>query len=285
MNTVRSIQDDIQTLKKEKDICILAHAYQSQEIWEVADFVGDSYGLSLEAAKAAQKTVLLCGVRFMAETVKILSPQKKVLLSHPQAGCPMAQQISADQLLDLKKRYPDYTVAAYINTTSELKTICDVCVTSSSAVKIIRSLDNPKILFIPDCNLGAWVAAQVPEKNIQLVSGGCPAHANISPQQAEQMKKPARSLRPGRLCRQHNGDHGLCGKQPGYVFYYRNRKQHCRTSTVRLSRKTVLRVVRQLYLQQYEADNLDGRMALRKRHRRRRNPVAGSCNDAGQTLY
>lgn len=189
MNTVRSIQDDIQTLKKEKDICILAHAYQSQEIWEVADFVGDSYGLSLEAAKAAQKTVLLCGVRFMAETVKILSPQKKVLLSHPQAGCPMAQQISADQLLDLKKRYPDYTVAAYINTTSELKTICDVCVTSSSAVKIIRSLDNPKILFIPDCNLGAWVAAQVPEKNIQLVSGGCPAHANISPQQAEQMKK------------------------------------------------------------------------------------------------
>ena len=95
MNTVRSIQDEILKLKKEKDICILAHAYQSQDIWEVADFVGDSYGLSLQAAKAAQKNVLLCGVRFMAETVKILSPHKNIFLSHPQAGCPMAQQISA----------------------------------------------------------------------------------------------------------------------------------------------------------------------------------------------
>ena len=189
MNTVRSIQDDILKLKKEKDICILAHAYQSQDILEVADFTGDSYGLSLQAAKAAQKTVLLCGVRFMAETVKILSPQKKVLLSHPQAGCPMAQQISASQLCGLKEQYPGYTVAAYINTTAELKTVCDVCVTSSSAVKIIRSLDSQNILFVPDCNLGAWVAGQVPEKNIQLVSGGCPAHAGISPQQARQMKK------------------------------------------------------------------------------------------------
>ena len=189
MNTVRTIQDDILKLKKEKDICILAHAYQSQDIWEIADFVGDSYGLSLEAAKASQNTVLLCGVRFMAETVKILSPQKKVVLSHPQAGCPMAQQISASQLSALKERYPGYTVAAYINTTAELKTVCDVCVTSSSAVKIIHNLDNRDILFVPDCNLGAWVAGQTPEKNIQLVSGGCPAHTGITPQQAEQMKR------------------------------------------------------------------------------------------------
>lgn len=166
MNTTRTIQDEIRKLKKEHDICILAHAYQSHDIWEIADFVGDSYGLSLEAARASQKTVLLCGVRFMAETVKILSPQKKVLLSHPQAGCPMAQQITAAKLADLKEQYPDYTVAAYINTTSELKTLCDVCVTSSSAVKIIRSLENRNILFIPDCNLGAWIAGQVPEKNI-----------------------------------------------------------------------------------------------------------------------
>lgn len=189
MNTVRSIQDEILKLKKEKDICILAHAYQSQDIWEVADFVGDSYGLSLQAAKAAQKNVLLCGVRFMAETVKILSPHKNIFLSHPQAGCPMAQQISASQLTELKKQYPGYTVAAYINTTAELKTVCDVCVTSSSAVKIIRSLDSRNILFVPDCNLGSWIAGQVPDKNIRLVSGGCPAHAGISPQRAEQMKK------------------------------------------------------------------------------------------------
>lgn len=189
MNTTKSIQDEILTLKKEHDVCILAHAYQSQDIWEVADYVGDSYGLSLEAAKASQKTVLLCGVRFMAETVKILSPKKKVLLSHPQAGCPMAQQISAAELAALKEQYAGYTVAAYINTTSELKTLCDVCVTSSSAVKIIRGLENDHILFIPDCNLGAWVAAQVPEKDIQLVKGGCPAHAAISAHQARQMQE------------------------------------------------------------------------------------------------
>lgn len=189
MNTTKSIQDDILKLKKENDICILAHAYQSQDIWEIADYVGDSYGLSLEAAKASQKTVLLCGVRFMAETVKILSPQKKVLLSHPQAGCPMAQQISVTQLAERKEKYPGYTVAAYINTTSELKTLCDVCVTSSSAVKIISSLENPNILFIPDCNLGAWIAQQVPEKNIQLVQGGCPAHAAIHARQVEQARR------------------------------------------------------------------------------------------------
>lgn len=185
MYTTRTIQDEILRLKNENDICILAHAYQSQDIWEIADYVGDSYGLSQKAASASQKTVLMCGVRFMAETVKILSPQKQVLLSHPQAGCPMAQQISVPQLAELKKKYPGYTVAVYINSTSALKTLCDVCVTSASAVKIIRSLDNSNILFIPDCNLGAWVAAQIPEKNIQLVNGGCPAHAGISAAQAK----------------------------------------------------------------------------------------------------
>lgn len=188
MNTTRTIQDEILKLKKEHDILILAHAYQSQDILEVADYTGDSYGLSLKAQSASQKTILMCGVRFMAETVKILSPHKKVLLSHPQAGCPMAEQISIQELAALKQTYPGYTVAAYINTTSELKTLCDVCVTSSSAVKIIQKLDNKNILFIPDCNLGAWVAKQVPEKNIQLVKGGCPAHASISVSQAKQAK-------------------------------------------------------------------------------------------------
>lgn len=196
MYTTRTLQDEILRLKKEQDICILAHAYQSQDIWEVADYIGDSYGLSLEAAKADQQTILLCGVRFMAETVKILSPQKKVLLSHPMAGCPMAEQITASQLRDLKKQYPGYTTAAYINTTSELKTVCDVCVTSSSALQIIRNLKNPDILFIPDCNLGAWIAAQIPEKNIQLVQGGCPAHAGISAEEAKQARRlhPAAKL-------------------------------------------------------------------------------------------
>ncbi len=189
MFTTKALQEEIIRLKKENDICILAHAYQSQDIWEVADYVGDSYGLSLEAAKAGQTSVLMCGVRFMAETVKILSPDKKVLLSHPQAGCPMAEQMDVETVNQLKESYPGYTVAAYINTTAELKTACDVCVTSSSAVKIIRGLENKDILFIPDCNLGAWTASQVPEKNIKLVEGGCPVHAGIQPETVESMRR------------------------------------------------------------------------------------------------
>ena len=189
MLTTRELQDEIIRLKKEKDICILAHAYQTHDIWEVADYVGDSYGLSVQAAKAAQSTVLMCGVRFMAETVKILSPQKRVLLSNSNAGCPMAEQMDVELISGVKKMYPDYTVVAYINTTSELKTICDVCVTSSSAVQIVKNIENKNILFIPDCNLGKWVADQVPEKNIKLLQGGCPTHVRMSKRDVEKARK------------------------------------------------------------------------------------------------
>ena len=180
MMTTRQLQDEILRLKREKDICILAHAYQSHEILEVADYTGDSYGLSQQAAKAPQKNVLMCGVRFMAETVKILSPEKKVYLSNSGAGCPMAEQLDVEMLTALKESNPDYTVVAYINTTSELKTICDVCVTSSSALKIVNNIDNDKILFIPDCNLGAYVQQQLPDKKLKLLQGGCPIHASVS---------------------------------------------------------------------------------------------------------
>ena len=186
--TVQEMKSEILRLKKENDICILAHAYQNHDILEVADYIGDSFGLSEKAQKASQKTVLMCGVRFMAETVKILSPEKTVLLSHKDAGCPMAEQLSAKELKELKDKYPDYVVAAYINTTAELKTLCDVCVTSSSAVKIIKNIDSKNILFIPDCNLGAWVAESVPEKNIKLISGGCPSHQRITVDDVKNMR-------------------------------------------------------------------------------------------------
>ena len=199
MYTTRELQDEILKLKKENDVCILAHAYQSHDIWEVADYVGDSYGLSVQAAKSEAKTVLMCGVRFMAETVKILSPEKKVILSHPEAGCPMATQMDVDLIQALKTQNPGYMVAAYINTTAELKTVCDVCVTSSSAVKVIRNLDSKDILFVPDCNLGKWVADQIPEKNIKLVHGGCPTHVRIT---AKDVKK-ARALHPEALLLVH----------------------------------------------------------------------------------
>lgn len=186
--TVREVQDEILRLKKEKNICILAHAYQSHDIWEVADYIGDSFGLSQRAAETDAGTVIMCGVRFMAETVKILSPEKKVILANSSAGCPMAEQMDVDLITQMKEDLQGYTVAAYINTTAELKTVCDVCVTSSSAVKIIRNLENDKILFIPDCNLGDWIAKQVPEKHLELVRGGCPTHLRITKHDVEKAR-------------------------------------------------------------------------------------------------
>lgn len=187
--TIREMQDEIIKLKKQNDVCVLAHSYQTAEVREVADFIGDSYKLSVLAKEVKQKNVLMCGVRFMAETVKILSPDKKVLLSNPIAGCPMAEQMDVELINSVKKDYPDYTVVAYINTTTSLKTVCDVCVTSSSAVKIVKNIDNDNIIFIPDCNLGAYVASMVPEKNIKLLQGGCPIHARITPAEAKVVKE------------------------------------------------------------------------------------------------
>ena len=185
---IKEMQDEIMRIKKEKDICILAHAYQSHDIWEVADYVGDSFGLAQRAAEAPQKTMIMCGVRFMAETVKLLSPEKTVYLPEPDAGCPMADQIDYDLLAALREENPDYTVVAYVNTTTEVKTLSDVCVTSSSAVKIVKNMPEKDILFIPDCNLGSWVKKQVPEKNIKLVSGGCPTHVRVTVKDVEKAK-------------------------------------------------------------------------------------------------
>ena len=177
--TVRELQDEILKLKRDTDTCILAHSYMTEEICEIADFCGDSYALSLKARSAPNRNVIMCGVRFMAETVKMLSPQKRVFLPNPQAGCPMAEQMGREEIAEVKKMYPDYAVVAYINTTAELKTIADVCVTSSSAVKICKAIPQKNILFIPDINLGSYVKEQVPEKNFKLLSGGCPTHARI----------------------------------------------------------------------------------------------------------
>ncbi len=197
--TVYEMQQEIIRLKKKKDICILAHAYQGQEILDVADYVGDSYGLSVQASKAPHKTVLMCGVRFMAETCKVLSPEKTVILSHSEAGCPMADQMDKEDIEAILPRYPGYAVVCYINTTSRLKTICDVCVTSSSAVKIIQNIPQKDILFIPDQNLAQYVAEQVPEKNIRFLRGGCPRHALVTKWDVEN----ARTKHPGALLLVH----------------------------------------------------------------------------------
>ena len=184
-----SIKEEILKLKEENDICILAHCYQNPEILEVADFVGDSFALAVEAEKVQNKNVIMCGVRFMAETVKILSPDKTVYLSNKNAGCPMAEMMDKALITEVKKQFLDYTVVAYINTTSDLKTVCDVCVTSSSAQKIVSKLDTDKILFIPDCNLGDYISKQIPDKEFKLLNGGCPTHARIEPEDVQKAKE------------------------------------------------------------------------------------------------
>lgn len=185
---IAQLQQKITELKKEKDVCILAHSYQAHEILEIADFTGDSYKLSVDASKVENKNILMCGVRFMAETCKILSPEKTVYLAQPTAGCSMADQMDRQLISQVKKMYPDYAVVAYINTTADLKTICDVCVTSSSAVKIVNNMPEKDILFIPDCNLGAYVAKQCPDKNIKLLNGGCPIHACVNTDDVKKAK-------------------------------------------------------------------------------------------------
>lgn len=185
---MKDIQQEIIRLKKEKDICILAHSYQGHEIIETADFTGDSYKLSVDATKVTAKNVIFCGVHFMAETAKMLSPEKNVYLANPAAGCPMAEQMDPEMIEEIKKREPDRKVVAYINTTAALKTVCDVCVTSSSAVKIVSSMPEKKLLFIPDCNLGAFVQKACPDKDIMLLNGGCPVHAAVLPEEVTEVK-------------------------------------------------------------------------------------------------
>lgn len=195
MRTLSSLQEAIISLKHEKDIAILAHSYQTHDIVEVADLTGDSFMLSAAAAKLPQKTVLMCGVRFMAETVKLLSPDKTVILVSPDAGCPMAEQMDKTMIEAYREQHPDHAVVAYINTTTALKTVCDVCVTSSSAVKIVSNMPQKDILFIPDCNLGAFVAEACPDKNIVLMQGGCPVHTAVT----EDMAKAVKAAHPNAL--------------------------------------------------------------------------------------
>lgn len=186
---IKDVQERILKLKKEKDICILAHSYQAREIVEIADFVGDSFQLSRMAQTAPNANILFCGVHFMAETAKMLSPEKRVYLANPEAGCPMAEQMEPEMIEAIKAQDPERKVVAYINTTAKLKSVCDVCVTSSSAVKIVKAMEDDKILFIPDCNLGSFVQKAVPEKDIKLLQGGCPVHASVTLEDLECAKE------------------------------------------------------------------------------------------------
>ena len=180
------LKDEVLKLKKEKDIVILAHNYQVPEVQDVADFVGDSLGLSRQAARVKQKTILFCGVHFMAETAAIVSPDKRVLIPDLEAGCSLSDSITIDQLRKWKKEHPDAITVGYVNTTAEIKSELDYCCTSSNAVNVVNAIPKEReILFLPDMFLGSYVSKITGRKNMQIWAGECHVHAGITPDHIE----------------------------------------------------------------------------------------------------
>jgi len=177
------LKDEILRLKKEKDVIILAHNYQIPDVQDVSDFTGDSLGLSRQAAKVKQKTILFCGVNFMAETAAIISPEKKVLIPDLEAGCSLSDSITVDELRNWKKQHPGSIIVGYVNTTAEIKAELDYCCTSSNAVNVVKSIPEDKeILFLPDMFLGSYVAKMTGRKNMRIWAGECHVHAGITPE-------------------------------------------------------------------------------------------------------
>lgn len=186
---MNELKNEINRLKKEKDAVILAHYYVNDEVQQVADYIGDSFYLSQVASGVEAETIVFCGVSFMGESAKILNPDKTVLMPDAAADCPMAHMAEEEQIQKMREKYENLAVVCYINSTAELKKFSDVCVTSSNAVKIVKALPNQNIFFIPDGNLGRYVAKQVPEKNIILNDGYCPVHARMTAEAVEKAKQ------------------------------------------------------------------------------------------------
>ena len=185
---INSMVSEIKKLKREKNAVILAHNYQIPEVQDIADIVGDSLKLSEEAAKTDADIIVFCGVHFMAESAKILSPDKKVLLPAIDAGCPMADMITADKLKAYKEENPGTTVVCYVNSSAEVKSECDVCCTSSNAMKIVESLDSDKILFAPDKNLGSYINSKLKDKQMELWNGFCITHERVREEEIQLIK-------------------------------------------------------------------------------------------------
>ncbi len=210
---VNSLKDEILRLKKEKDAVILAHNYQIPEVQDVADFVGDSLGLSQQAAKTSAKIIVFCGVHFMAETASIICPDKKVLIPDLEAGCSLSDTINAEELRKWKEENPDAVVVGYVNTTADVKAMCDYCCTSSNAVKVVNSIPADRtVLFLPDMFLGAYVAEVTKRKNMLIWPGECHVHAGIRPEMVNDMLKT------------HKGAefliHPECGCTTSMMYYF-----------------------------------------------------------------
>jgi len=186
---LNALQDKILSLKKEKNAIILGHNYQRKEVQEISDFLGDSFGLSVQASKTNAKIIVFCGVDFMAESAKILNPEKIVLHPNPKAKCPMAAMVDVKSLKELKAEHPGAPVVSYVNTTADVKAESDICCTSANAVKIVQSLPDKKVIFVPDTNLGLYVQRFVKDKEIVLWPGYCPTHVNITLEDLMKLKK------------------------------------------------------------------------------------------------
>lgn len=187
MNEEQLIQK-IKQLAKERDALLIAHNYMRDEIQEIADITGDSLALSIEAQKTDKKVIVFCGVHFMAESAAILSPEKTILLPRQDAGCPMADMVTPEELRKLKAQHPDATVVTYVNSSAAVKAESDICCTSSNAISVARSLDSKKLLLVPDRNLGHYIAQQVPEKECILWPGYCPTHDRLKVDEIKQAK-------------------------------------------------------------------------------------------------
>ena len=177
------LKEEIMRLKKEKDVVILAHNYQIPDVQDIADFTGDSLGLSRKAATVPQKTILFCGVNFMAETAAIICPEKRVLIPDLEAGCSLSDSITVDELRNWKKQHPDAITVGYVNTTAEIKAELDYCCTSANAVNVVKAIPEDRdILFLPDMFLGSYVAKMTGRKNMHIWAGECHVHAGITPE-------------------------------------------------------------------------------------------------------
>lgn len=181
--------EKIENLKKEKDFVILAHYYVDGEVQKVADYVGDSFYLSKVATQVSAKNILFAGVQFMGESAKLLNPSKHVYMADDTADCPMAHMVTLEQIAEVREKYDDVAVVCYVNSTAEIKSASDVCVTSSNAVKVVKNINNKRIYFIPDNNLGHYVAEQVPEKEFIFCDGFCHVHKSIDKALVEEAKK------------------------------------------------------------------------------------------------
>ena len=187
------LKNEIMRLKKEKDVVILAHNYEIPDVQDIADFTGDSLGLSRLAATVPQKTILFCGVHFMAETASIISPEKRVLLPSLEAGCSLSDSITVEELRNWKKQHPNAISVGYVNTTAEIKSELDYCCTSSNAVNVVKAIPEDKeILFLPDMFLGSYVAKMTGRKNMHIWAGECHVHAGITP---EDVTKKLKSMK------------------------------------------------------------------------------------------